>query len=274
MVENTKNKIGIVQGRLVPPIDGKIQAFPAANWEEEIPLLKKAGFDGLEWIFDGGDNPIWSKEGRKKISAKIKENNLEIPSVSADYLMFNPIFGQSKEKSVEILQGLIAACAELGVPRIGVPLEDQSELNNSAAVADAIDSLRQCLPLAQKHNIILATESSLPPLNFLAFMERVNHPNFKINYDLGNSCACGYPTDFALKLLKDYLGGIHIKDRTRLYGQTVALGTGDTDFTAHFQTLKEISYQGYYVIQGARGENDFATAVKYLDFVRDHLLKA
>ena len=269
MVESEKTKIGIVQGRLVPSVDGKIQAFPASDWEKEIPLVSKAGFDGLEWIFDGETNPIWTRDGRARIRALIDENKVEIPSVSADYLMFNPIFGKTKLKSVGILKKLIVACAELEVPRIGVPLEDQSELNNPADVEDAIDSLEQCLPLAQEHNIILATESSLPPLNFLAFMQRVNHPNFKINYDLGNSCACGYPTDFALKLLSDYIGGIHIKDRTRLYGQTVALGSGDTDFPSHFKTLKEIGYQGYYVIQGARGEDDFATAIKYLKFVRD-----
>lgn len=268
MVNKSRPKIGIVQGRLVRPVNGMIQAFPTGEWEKEIPLVSKAGFDGLEWIFDGVDNPIWNQAGRERVAVLINENNVEIPSVSADYLMFNPIFGKTKVKSVEILKKLIVACAELKVPRIGVPLEDQSELNNPADVEDAIDSLKQCLPLAAEHNIILATESSLPPMNFLAFMRKVNHPNFKINYDLGNSCACGYPTDFALRLLADYIGGIHIKDRTKLYGKTVALGAGDTDFSSHFKTLKEIGYQGYFVIQGARGEDDFATAVKYLEFVR------
>lgn len=272
MVESIKNKIGIVQGRLVAPVDGKIQAFPKENWEKEISLVKEAGYDGLEWIFDGEDNPIWSKEGREQISKLIKENNIEIPSVSADYLMFNPIFGETKAKSIEILKGLILICGELKIPRINVPLEDQSELNNPTDVEDAIDSLNKCLPLAQEHNVILMTESSLPPMNFLAFMQRVNHPYFKINYDLGNSCACGYPTDFALKILADYIAGIHIKDRRQLYGATTALGTGDTDLESNFKTLKEIGYNGYYVIQGARGEDDFGTAKGYLNYVRSLLI--
>ncbi len=268
MVKIYRPKIGVVQGRLVPPVGGKIQAFPKQDWEREILLIKKAGFDGVEWVFDGEENPLWSEEGRRRIQDLISKYRLEIPSVSGDYLMFNPIFGKTKEKSVKILKELIVQCGDMGIPRINVPLEDQSELNNSGDVADALESLGQCLPLAKTHQVILTTESSLPPLNFFAFMKKVNHPNFKVNYDLGNSCACGYPTDFALQLLKKYLFSIHIKDRTELYGMTVPLGMGDTDFASNLATLKEINYKGWFIIQGARGVNDFETAKRYLAFVR------
>ena len=37
-----KNKIGIMQGRLVPrEIKSRIQSFPFKNWKKEIILLKK-----------------------------------------------------------------------------------------------------------------------------------------------------------------------------------------------------------------------------------------
>lgn len=258
-----------MQGRLVPQIDGKIQAFPKRDWEKEISLVRAAGFDGMEWIFDGEENPLWSAEGRARIRELTEKHRVLIPSVSGDYLMFNPIFGTTKKKSVAILKRLILLSGEMGISRINVPLEDQSALTNAADVAEAFESLEQCLPLAKKHRVILTTESSLPPLNFLAFMKKVNHPNFKVNYDLGNSCACGYPTDFALRLLAKYLAGIHIKDRTELYGTTVPFGTGDTDFASRFITLKEIGYKGWYIIQGARGVDDVATAKTYLNFVRN-----
>src|SRR3989344_3678209 len=101
MVETGQPKIGIVQGRLVSPVDGKIQAFPKQDWEKEISLVRKAGFDGMEWIFDGEDNPFWSADGRRRILKLINEYQVEIPSVSADYLMFNPIFGKTKLRSIE-----------------------------------------------------------------------------------------------------------------------------------------------------------------------------
>lgn len=265
-----KYKIGIMQGRLTAPVAGKIQAFPK-QWEREFALAQEAGFDGIEWIFNGEENPILNKEGRSRMKKCLRAHDMEIPSVSGDYLMYNPIFGATKAKSVAVLKRLIGACAQINIPRINVPLEDQSGLNNHGDVWDAVDSLSQCLPLAEKHHIVLATESSLAPENLLALMKTVNHPNFKINYDLGNSCASGFSTDVALRLLASYIAGIHIKDRTRLFGRTVPLGTGDTDFTSNCATLKEIGYNGYFIIQGARGENDYKTAKTYLNFVRNLL---
>lgn len=259
-----------MQGRLTPPIEGKIQAFPK-QWEREFALAQEAGFDGIEWIFDGEENPLLSEEGRSRMQELICASGVEIPSISGDYLMYRPIFGATKTQSVAVLKKLIEVCSEMGIPRINVPLEDQSGLTNHADVLDAVNSLSQCLSVAEKHHIVLATESSLAPENLLTLMERVNHPNFKINYDLGNSCASGFPTDAALRLLAPYLAGIHIKDRTRLFGPTVPLGTGDTDFTTHFRTLTEIGYDGWLVIQGARGKNDCETAKAYLHFVRNLL---
>ena len=35
-------KIRIIQGRLLPPIDGFIQEFPIENWKNEFEILKKS----------------------------------------------------------------------------------------------------------------------------------------------------------------------------------------------------------------------------------------
>lgn len=261
--------IGIVQGRLLPRIDGKIQAFPADRWADEFPLLERAGFDCIELIFDGPQNPLLSDAGVEQIARLSRDHHIEISSVSGDYHMYHPIFGKTRPESVRLLKHLIEQCAKIGIRRVNVPLEEISGLNNRADVDETIESLAECWPLAEKHNMIIATECSLPPNNFLAFMKKVGHPLFKINYDLGNSCASGYPTDYALEILSPYLAGIHVKDRTRLFGTTVPLGTGDTDFRSHFQTLKRVGYRGPITIQGARGDDDVATAVMYLQFVRN-----
>ena len=39
-----KNKIGIVQGRLSPTINNKIQAFPFHTWQDEFTICKKNWF--------------------------------------------------------------------------------------------------------------------------------------------------------------------------------------------------------------------------------------
>ena len=55
--------LGIMQGRLVPPIDGKLQAFPTNGWNTELELCRGLGVECIEWIYDGEDlyflpNPI------------------------------------------------------------------------------------------------------------------------------------------------------------------------------------------------------------------------
>jgi L-ribulose-5-phosphate 3-epimerase len=57
-------KVGIMQGRLSQPINGKIQSFPKDTWREEFHLAKKIGFDLIEWVLDDDltSNPIIDKE--------------------------------------------------------------------------------------------------------------------------------------------------------------------------------------------------------------------
>ena len=45
------NDIGIVLGRLSPPVAGRLQAFPWASWAEEFGLARACGFATLEWVF-------------------------------------------------------------------------------------------------------------------------------------------------------------------------------------------------------------------------------
>ena len=41
-------RIGIMQGRLSKPINGKIQSFPKNSWENEFYLAKDIGFELIE----------------------------------------------------------------------------------------------------------------------------------------------------------------------------------------------------------------------------------
>ena len=60
-------RLGIMQGRLSPPIDDQIQAFPAGVWEEEFALSKAIGLGCLEWIYaypEHASNPLSTARAR------------------------------------------------------------------------------------------------------------------------------------------------------------------------------------------------------------------
>ncbi len=46
------NEIGIMQGRLSPRIDGKIQAYPASTWQKEFEIAQEIGYAAIEWIVE------------------------------------------------------------------------------------------------------------------------------------------------------------------------------------------------------------------------------
>ena len=48
-------EIGIMQGRLLPPVGEHIQAFPAKSWREEFAIARECGLGMIEWIFEGND---------------------------------------------------------------------------------------------------------------------------------------------------------------------------------------------------------------------------
>lgn len=56
-----KNKIGVMQGRLLPKYQGRYQAHPLGYWREEFEVAGKLGLDCIKFIFDFNDafkNPL------------------------------------------------------------------------------------------------------------------------------------------------------------------------------------------------------------------------
>lgn len=265
------NPIGIVQGRLSPSINGMIQAFPKDTWRDEFEIASEIGFDAMEVIFDGSENPLFHIDGAHEIQAIAKSANIFVSSVSADYTMFYPLFGETRIESLTVVLELIRWCGEIGIPRVGISFEDNSAIITETHLNQAIHSMRECLKVAEELGMIITIETSLYGANLKEFVGRVGSPNLKVNFDTGNSCAFGEDVPMAIRSLSNLIGGIHIKDRTRLFGPSVPLGQGDVDLQGCFTAIKEIGYSGTIIIQGARGDSDVDTARTYLELVRSYL---
>ena len=73
-----KNKIGVMQGRLSPPINKKIQKFPHNYWKDEFSLARKIGFDLIEWVVDDENTPIFYDEQINEILELSKKYLLKL----------------------------------------------------------------------------------------------------------------------------------------------------------------------------------------------------
>lgn len=270
--------IGIMQGRLVQPVDNKIQCFPRANWDREFALAAQAKLDCIEWIYDlyGADvNPISTDEGVERIRLLSSQHNVKVLSLCADYFMDKPLLRADPSEMEDHFTGLVwllGRCQLLHLNRIVLPFVDASRIDTDAEMKDVIAILKRALLIAEETGIELHLETSLAPIQFAKLLDSLPHPLLKANYDSGNSSSLGYHPYDEFGAYGQRIGSVHIKDRV-LGGSTVPLGTGDADFPALFESLNNIDYSGDFILQVARGipGDEVAWAKKNLEFVRDYI---
>jgi hexulose-6-phosphate isomerase len=251
-------RIGIMQGRLLPPQDNRIQCFPREHWAREFELAAQAGLDCIEWIYDlyGADaNPISSDKGIDQLKSLSRQYNVRILSVCADYFMDKPLVRASApelEERFKTLFWLLRRGQLIGINRIVLPFVDASRIVTEAEFDGTIVVLKQVQQVADETGIEIHLETSLEPGRFADLLSKLPHPKIKANYDSGNSSSLGYAPREEFSAYGKRVGSVHIKDRIR-GGSTVPLGTGDADFQALADSLKTTGYAGDFILQAARG---------------------
>ena len=261
------NEIGIMQGRLSPRVNGKIQAFPMEHWAGEFSHAATLGLSSIEWILETPleTNPLWSDEGLARIQEQIHKTGVRVDFVCADYFMESPLMRMSPDglkRNQSVLIKAIDHSAALGAKGIEIPCVDASEIRSRQDEDELASAIAPCLEHAAKQNIQLGLETSLPPDRFRDLIDRISHPFLKANYDSGNSASLGYDPAEEIGAYGGWINNVHIKDRLR-GGSTVPLGCGDADIAKVLRLLKGADYRGDFVLQAARGADDVAAARHY-----------
>jgi len=246
-----------MQGRLSSIIDGKIQAFPWTEWQDEFPRAQEIGLSIMEWTLDFKnlkENPLMSKEGRDRISILAKKHNVSIPSLTGDCFMQKPFWKAKNSEAqglLSIFDSVINACQQLGIKMILIPLVDNGKIENPQQEKILIDACLKYQPYLEKYNMTLMFESDYPPSELFRFINLLPKEQYGINYDIGNSAALGYDPYEEFKNFGNRIINIHVKDRM-LNGTTVPLGEGNADFNLVFKLIKEINYNNNFILQTAR----------------------
>ena len=269
--------IGIMQGRLIPPTDNRIQCFPRDGWAREFELAAQAGLDCIEWIYDlyGADvNPIATDEGIEQMKALAQQHDIQVLSVCADYFMDKPLVRANQpdlEERLGTLFWLLQQGQRLGINRVVLPFVDASRIDTDEEFDSVVMTLKRVLHKAEETAIEIHLETSLAPIRFAELLHEVSHPLLKANYDSGNSSSLGYAPKDEFAAYGQRVGSVHIKDRI-LGGSTVPLGTGDADFQALADSLKSVGYAGDFILQVARSASgdEVAWARQNREFVLNH----
>jgi hexulose-6-phosphate isomerase len=271
--------LGVMQGRLVPPDQGRFQSFPRSRWRDEFPRAVAAGIDYIEWIVDeyGLDmNPILTEAGRAELDDLKARFGVQTLSICADWFMANPLLRCSAAERAErekFLHSLIPVARRINAHHIVLPFVDSARIITEKERTAVAEIMLAAAPLAADHGIGLHLETDLAPAAFAALLDLIAHPFVKAHFDTGNSAGLGYVASKELAAYGHRVGSIHIKDRYRKPEggiESRALGTGSTDFDDAFAAIKRIGYSGPFTLEVARGEpgNEVGWIQQQLAFIR------
>lgn len=250
--------LAVMQGRLLPPIDGRIQGFPAGRWAAEFACAERVGFSAIEWIYEQhglDDNPLATIAGCRVVNHLQRDHGVAVRSVCLDFLMDEPVTSADDARRHALgsqVVELSARVAGLGVQRFVVPFVDASSVQDSSVWDKVIPWITEVAAGAAEHGVEIHVEADLSPIEFVEFLSQIGSGNVFVNYDSGNSAALGFDAAEELAAYGDRIGSVHIKDREK-GGGSVPLGTGAADFAPLRDFLRGASYAGDVVLQVARG---------------------
>lgn len=251
-------RIGIMQGRLVPPEADRLQCFPRKGWRSEFALARAAGLDAIEWIYDlfGEDmNPLLTDSGICEMKALSQEQGVAVVSLCADYFMERPLLRSTAgelSENIARLEWLLTRCGMVRIERMVLPFVEESSIGSKEDENRLVSILQHVLPRAQENKVELHLETSLAPIPFARLLEHIPSSAVKVNYDCGNSSSLGYDPAAEFAAYGSRIGSVHIKDRMR-GGGTVPLGSGSADLAGVFSGLTTAGYRGDFILQVARG---------------------
>jgi D-psicose/D-tagatose/L-ribulose 3-epimerase len=218
-----------------------------------LEKLKKYGYDGVELpIFNLDlDYAAWGK--------RLDDLGLARTAVTVRNVEDNPISPDAKvrAKGVELNKRTLDCCAAVGAETLVGPYHSALGYFTGSGPTEeewnwGLESMRATAEHAGKVNVVLGIE----PLNrfecyFLnahadaaRFAREVDHPSCGIMYDTFHSNIEEKSIPKAIREIKDVLRHVHISENDRS-----TPGQGNIRWRKNFETLAEIEYDGWLVIE-------------------------
>ncbi|MGI5816727.1 MAG: sugar phosphate isomerase/epimerase family protein [Armatimonadota bacterium] len=257
-------KIGIRNGSM---------GFP--EMEDLFAQAAEIGFDGIELDIraEWRDEPLMSPEGREQIRRLTEETGVEVPSLCVGaFWQFSPAASDHEllDTSRTIMSSAIEAAADLGARWILVPVTPaEVEISHEECQARWIDEMQKAAGLAQAADVVLCLENvgrgcGKSAQDLLALVEGIASPVVQTYYDVGNACAFGHDAVEEIRALAEVIGVVHIKDR-----EADLLGDGIVDIPACVETLREVGYDGWLILETPPTEDPLEAGNYNLQYLRE-----
>ena len=262
-----------------------------ADW---IDLAIRLDVDGLEWY--AGFIEMREKDNWPLFRSMVEGHGKTIPMMccSPDFTHPDEAF---RQREINKQKHWIDMTAALGGSYCRV-LSGQRRpaLANDEGVELAADCIQKCLPYAAERNITLIIENhykddfwEYPEFAqkmelFCQLVERIDHPNFGVNYDPSNAFLAGEDPLELLRRISHRVVTMHASDRYLKEGTIGDLrkeeegsvgyarrlshgeiGKGLNDYDAIFSELKKVHFDGWISIEdGVEGMEQLERSVSFI----------
>ena len=283
----------------------KLAAFPKAFMQELckdgtmkvsewIKLATQLDIQGLEWY--AGFLEMADEENWEKFRAEVESKGKKIPMLccSPDFTHPDKDF---RLREIEKQKNWIRMCKALGGQYCRVLSgQRRPELTIEQGINFAVECIEACLPFAKINNITLIIENhykddfwEFPEFAqkmdvFCELVNRIQHPNFGVNYDPSNAFLAGEEPLELLYRVSNRVVTMHASDRYLIEGTIEDLrkeevgalgyakrlshgeiGKGLNDYDAIFTELKRVGFDGWISIEdGVEGMDQLARSVDFL----------
>ena len=241
------------------------------NWSapepgEAIRVLRRAGYDGVEWMLG---RHFMNAEELSSLVKRTRKGRLQVSNIMCwqDLVTKDR---RSRERSKGVLKEMVAAAGNLSVPLMNVftgPMtwnpkhaKVGSDISEGEAWRSVVDSLTEVVESAEKSGVIVTVEPVFGMLvhDYYTVKELLGYFDSKhlaVNLDPSHFALYGNDVAWAARRLGDRVRHVHVKDafgRPGVFGETFSfpfLGEGVIDWGGFFAALKEVGYPGFLSIE-------------------------
>lgn len=238
----------------------KIGAFLSSfrlGVKESLEKAREIGLTGIQLSNVGNELDVekLSGTGIKNLKNLIGSYGLTISAVCGD-LGGHEFTDESDveeriartKRIMDVTKGLDCSIVQTHIGKI----PEDEDAKERGVMRYALEILGQ---YGEKIGCFLATETGPEPPSLMhEFLSCIKYEIIKVNYDPANLIMNAYDPIEGVEILKDYIIHTHAKDGKKNNGE-VPLGEGDVDFEKYLEALKNINYQGFFVIEREAGEN-------------------
>lgn len=254
---------------------GTLDVILGVAWDTLYQAAASVGFDGVELginALQATRNPLWQASTRASLAEAARKTGVETASLclhSWGPLAASP---ETREDAVKVAQQAVTYAAELGAKVILVPLGAPQAMSYDEAADGWVEALKAAGASAAQAGVVLAMESvgrthTQSAERFEKLLERTEGVGMGIYYDVGNALYQGFDPIGDMRRLGELITQVHVKQPGKYL-----LADGPLHMAKLIDTLRQIGYDGYLVLETATLDDATASARANLQFLRSLLV--